>query len=197
MIRIMVLMYLACWFSFIIGYLFIRSGSRSARKLEKFVWNSRIRKFQIQPFREILRLYEQKIFLLLFLLVIGINFTMVIFQAIAGLILIAPVIVLYQGFFVGLLIAQADRKTALFSLFVLIFELGAFSTAGAIGLSTGIDWIFMKVSFTDSIKNVIAQGNYFIPIICLFLNGLFEASGVFLGIEGVPGVKAVKEQLFK
>jgi hypothetical protein len=44
---------------------------------------------------------------------------MVIFQLFAGFILLSPIVVIYQGFFIGLLIAQADRRTALFSLFVL------------------------------------------------------------------------------
>ncbi|NPV45295.1 MAG: hypothetical protein HPY70_15205 [Firmicutes bacterium] len=47
----------------------------------------------------------------------------------------------------------------------------------------------------ESFKNIIIEGYFLIPLICLVLNGLFEASGVFFGIEGVPGVKAVKEQL--
>lgn len=77
----------------------------------------------------------------------------------------------------------------------LIFELGAFSTSGAVGLNIGIEWIFGKVSIVESFKNIIIEGYFLIPLICLVLNGLFEASGVFFGIEGVPGVKAVKEQL--
>ena len=197
MLKIIALMYIASWISFIAGYIFLKSGSSSARKLEKFTWNSRIKKFQERPFNKIIDAFEKKNFLLALVCVIGINFNMVIFQALTGFILLSPIVVIFQAFLMGILIAQADRKTTVFSLFVLIFELGAFSTSGAIGLHIGIEWIFTNVSFVDSFKDMIAKGYYLIPVICLLLNGLFEASGVFFGIKGVPGAKAVKEQLYK
>jgi len=36
-----------------------------------------------------------------------------------------------------------------------------------------------------------------IPIVCLILNGIFEAMGIFFNIEGVPGTKAYKEKIYK
>lgn len=45
--------------------------------------------------------------------------------------------------------------------------------------------------------NLFDNGFFYIPLACLLLNGLLEASGVFFDIQGVPGIKAVRNRLYK
>jgi len=197
LINILIAMYIIAWISFIIGVIFIKSHTFIAKKFERFIWNSRIEKMQLNPFKMIFKLYEQKNYIFILLLIILINSSMVLVQFISGFIFLSFILIIYQGFFIGSLIAQADKKTVIFSLIVLIFELGAFAFSGGLGIYIGIEWIINKKIFMEIIIENIKSGYIFIPIICLLLNGIIEASGIFFGIEGVPGVKAVKEKLYK
>ena len=165
--------------------------------MEKKIWNARIDKMQKFPFKNIMELYAKKNYFLILVLVILINSTMVIFQFLIGLVLLSPFLVILQGTMIGMLLSQADKKTVIFSLVVLPFELGAFSCSAALGFSVGINWIFLGSNLISSIRDLTLSLFFIIPIICLFLNGVIEASGIFFDIEGVPGIKAVKNKLYK
>jgi len=196
-INILFYMYVFCWITFIVGFIFIKTKTNSAKKLEKLIWNSRVDKFQKKPFSYVVEWYDKKNYFGLVVLVIILNLTMVILQSIIGFILISPIVIAILGFNAGALIAQADRKTMIFSLFVLIFELGSFSISGGIGFYIGAEWIFNKKPFFEILNQTIIEGYYLIPIVCLILNGIFEAMGIFFNIEGVPGTKAYKEKIYK
>ena len=194
---IMIFMYIFCWLTFFIGFIFIKTKTNSAKKLEKYIWNSRVDKFQKKPFSFVVELYDKKKYFGIVVLVIILNISMVIAQSLSGFVLISPIILAILGFNGGALIAQADKKTMIFSFFVLIFELGSFSLSGGIGFYIGIEWIFYKKPFFEILNLSIIKGYYLIPIVCLLLNGIFEAAGIFLNIEGVPGIKAYKEKIYK
>lgn len=196
-INILFYMYVFCWITFIIGFFFIKTKLKSARKIEKYIWNSRVDKFQKKPFSYIVELYDKKNYFGIVILVIVLNITIVILQSIIGFILISPIIIALLGFNAGALIAQANRRTMIFSIFVLIFELGSFSISGGIGFYIGIEWIFYKKPFFEILNQTIMAGYYLIPVVCLLLNGIFEGMGIFFNIEGVPGIKAYKEKIYK
>ncbi|MCW8965330.1 MAG: hypothetical protein OQK82_01385 [Candidatus Pacearchaeota archaeon] len=130
-------------------------------------------------------------------MVIILNFLMVLLLSLFGFILFSVIIITIIGFNAGALIAQADKKTIIFSIIVLIFELGAFSTSAGIGFYIGIEWIYNGKLFFQIFSRIFNEGWFLIPLLSLFLNGVFEASGIFFNIEGVPGIKAYKERLYK
>src|SRR3990172_5190674 len=171
------------------GYWWICQKNEKSIKFEKYLWNARIDKMQYPPFSIIMRLSERRNPLILFLVII-INSIMVITEFILGLIFLGPIMLIIQGFMVGALIAQADVKTKIFSLFVLLFELGSFSAASGLGLYAVIQKIFVGIPIIESIATLSSNGYLWIPVILLILNGVFEGSGVIFNIEGVPGIKA-------
>jgi len=193
---LMSLCYLIIWISFVRGYWWISQKNENSIKFEKYLWNSRIDKMQYPPFSMIMKLSERRNPLIIFL-VITINSMMVITEFILGLIFLGPVILIIQGFMVGALLAQADVKTKIFSLFVLLFELGSFSAACGLGLYAIIQKIFVGMPIIESIATLSRNGHLWIPVILLIFNGIFEGSGVIFNIEGVPGIKAVREKLYK
>jgi predicted RNase H-related nuclease YkuK (DUF458 family) len=80
---------------------------------------------------------------------------------------------------------------------VLVFEFGAFASACGIGLILTYNQLMHSTSIIQSFKEMNETGIIWIPIILLILNGIFEGSGVFFNIEGVPGIKAVREKIYK
>ena len=132
--------------------------------------------------------------------VILFNLVMVIFQLLAGLVFISPLIAAYAGIFVGLLIGQGKGKAFFtYTLVTLIFEFGAFALAGGIGMSIGKSWLLSDAGFTESWRFVFREISLLaiLPLVCLVLNGLLEALGPLFGIDGVPGIKAYKEKIYK
>lgn len=190
------IMYLLQWIIFIIGYMFIRSNSKLSSRLEKYIWNTRIDAMQKYPLKLFMDAYSEKNYFKSMIFVITTNIGMVIVQLISGLVLLSPLIVIYQGFMMGAIVAQGDKKTKIFSYVVCIFELGEFAFAGGLSLYVGVSWIFNS-NFHNALTLIVDSGLYLLPLLCLILNGVIEAAGVFLDIEGIPGVKAVKEKLYK
>lgn len=193
---LLTIMYVIQWVCFIVGFIVIQSKRPFGQKIEKYTWNARIDVMQKTPFKQFMWAYSEKKYLFTVLFVIVTNVNALIVQFITGFFLLSPILALGQGVMMGVVVAQGDRKTRLFSFVVCIFEIGAMAFAGGLGLYIGIEWIF-KSSFSQAFQVIINQKYYLIPLICLILNGVIEASGVFLDIKGVPGVKAVKEKIYK
>ncbi|MEF8849113.1 MAG: stage II sporulation protein M [Candidatus Thermoplasmatota archaeon] len=189
--------YILAWFSFCIGYIFTKKEYTLSNKLEKFTWNSRIDAHQKFPFSHIYKLGENNDYILLAILVISINLTMVLIQYISGIILISPMILIYQGFITGSLISQADKKTKYYSYIVLIFEIGAYSTAGAISFHLGLTWLLWNGNLSKELINITENLYFYLPLILLILNGIFESWSVSKGIQGIPGKKAIKHKKYK
>lgn len=195
--QIIILFYILTWISFWIGYIFIKIENPLSNKLENFTWNSRIDAHQKFPFSYIYKLEENNNYIYLAILVISINFTMVLIQYIAGIILLSPLILIYQGLVMGALISQADKKTKYYSYIVLLFEIGAYSTPGAISFYIGLSWIFWDINLLNELINIVEKWYFYLPLFLLILNGIFESYSVAKGIEGVPGKKAIKEKKYK
>lgn len=186
-----------CWLALIAGFSFIRRKSDLSMKLERLIWNSRVDRFQKRPFNFIVELCETRRYLLLVISVIVLNLSMVLLMFALGIIMISPLIILVLGFSSGALLAQADKKTLLFAVGVMIFELGAFSSSAGIGFYLGVKWLLLKYPLAELSQEIFSGGSLLLPISCLIMNGFFEGIGIYLGIEGVPGIKAYKEKLYK
>ena len=188
------LCYLIVWISFVGGYWWICQKNENSIKFEKYLWNARIDKMQYPPFSIIMRLSERRNPLILFWVII-INSIMVITEFILGLIFLGPIMLIIQGFMVGALIAQADVKTKIFSLFVLLFELGSFSAASGLGLYAVIQKIFVGIPIIESIATLSSNGYLWIPVILLILNGVFEGSGVIFNICAFRSSRTAKRSM--
>lgn len=195
-IMTMIVCYILIWIAFFIGYRFVSIKNGASMKFKKYLWNSRIDKMQYPPFTWVMKLAEKRNPIII-LLVIVINSSMVITEMLLGLLMVGPLFLLLQGFMVGALIAQADKKTQIFSFIVLIFELGSFATSCGLGLYLVAALLFNGVPILENVDVLIGSGLLWIPVVLLILNGLFEGSGVLFGIEGVPGIRAVREKLYK
>ena len=189
------------WVFWLVGLLVVRSQTVLGRKLEIFTWNFRIRSWNRQPvYERLFSAMEGKRYFLSVVLVMLFNMPMLVIQFIGGLVLISPLMAAYAGTLVGLLVGQGKgRAFFIYALSTLVFEFGAFAFAGAIGIMTGEAWILSDVSFLNSFGLVFNQISFYalLPIGCLLLNGLLEATGPFFGIDGVPGIEAYRKQVFK
>ena len=189
------------WFCLLVGLIIVRSGTQIGNKLEKFTWNSRIRLWHKQPIYEHLFSYmENKKYLCTSSLVMLLNLPMVIFQLVTGLILLSPIVAAYAGTLVGLIVGQGGKKAFfVYAIATLIFEFGAFASAGAIGMTIGESWLLSEITFLDSFRFITQQIPVYLllPIGCLILNGLIEAMGPIFGVDGVPGMKAYRERILK
>jgi len=189
------------WACLLIGFRVVRSQTNIGKRLEKFAWNSRIKMWRRQPvFEYLFSAIEKKKYLKSSFLVMLFNLPMVIFQFLGGLILLSPIIAGYAGVLVGLIIGQGRGKVFfMYTLATLLFELGAFAFAGAIGMMIGKSWLLSDISFLDSFGFVFRQLSLymFLPFVCLMLNGFLEALGPFFGIDGVPGIKAYRNHIYK
>ena len=201
LLQYFVILYGIYWGFMLVGILVVRSGTRIGRKLEIFTWNSRIRLWHKQPqYQYLFKAMEDKRYITASLLVMLFNLPMVVVQYAIGLILLSPLMAAYAGSLVGLITGQGRGKAFfVYTVFTLIFEFGAFATAGAIGMMAGELWLLSDKSFFDSFGIVMEQISIytFLPLFCLLLNGLIEATGPYFGIEGVPGIEAYRKQIFK
>jgi hypothetical protein len=80
---------------------------------------------------------------------------------------------------------------------VLIFELGSFAASCGFGVFLVTGQLFFNQSIGGALHDLYQSGILLIPVALLILNGVFEGTGCFLGIEGVPGIRAVKEKWYK
>jgi len=195
-------LYLIYWFCLLIGMLVVRSGSRIGKRLEVFSWNSKIKSWQKPPFSYLFKVWEDKKYIRTSLLIIAINFSMVVIQFAGGFLLISPLIALIVGFQVGVILGQGDRKTIFpYGIGVLVFEFGAFASAGGIGMTIGEYWLLSSIPFTEAFQAVAGQilgGYILIPLGCLLANGFIEAAGpIYFNVKGIPGVEAARKQLYK
>jgi hypothetical protein len=149
--------YVLIWIGFISGYSFINRKNGPSKRFEKFLWNSRIEKMQYPPFTMIMKLAERKN-PVIGLWVITTNVFMVLVEFLLGVLIVGPIFLAFQGFMVGGLIAQADNKTKVFSIFVLVFELGSFASACGIGLFLTYNQLVYDTSILQGFKEMYQTG---------------------------------------
>ena len=155
------------------------------------------------PFRRMFKVWEEKRYFTASLYVAFTNLSSAIIQFVIGWILLSPLYAVYAGVFVGIIVGQGKGKAFfVFSIFTLIFEWGAFASAGAIGMGIGDAWIMGDYSFAAAWSSVISEAIstkfFLIPVLGLIANGFLEAAGpIYFGIKGVPGIEAARNQIYK
>lgn len=166
------------WFSFTFAFAFVGTTFTKAQKLTTFLWNSRIDKMQKSPFSWFIKAYENKNYFRSFLLVLICNIPGHLMMFLFGATKIGLLMIFIQPFMQGALVGMGDEKTRLYGVVTAMFEVTGF----VISCCLGFFWMIEL---------------WWIPAIFLVLNAIVEASGVLIGAQGVPGVDAVKNKLYR
>lgn len=184
------------WIALAAGVFLVRRGSESAGRFRTWLLNKRIAQFQFPPFRVMLRLWLGRRFLataISFLLLIIAPAVLLFF--LLGICLVTPLLAVYQGFVVGLLVARYNRRNMIWALTIGLFESGYWVLAGALGMAVTVGTLFAELSFADSFVNVIRifLSGYWIPIaVCVLINAFGEVAGpIYWKVEGPISLEAL------
>ncbi|MCK4561016.1 MAG: hypothetical protein KAV45_14650 [Calditrichia bacterium] len=158
--------------------------------MNKLFVKKQIQKFQYPPFKNLLNLWIAKKYMytsLTFILIIIIPAVFIYF--LLGIILFSPFLSIIQGFTVGNIISNFDKKSMIWAIIVGVFEFGYWSLSGALGIYVTISILSSEISFIDSLSNCveILFSVYWIPLIFFIIgNAFLEVAGpVYWNIKGV------------
>jgi len=169
---------LLAWFIFTIGFIFVGTSFDKAKKLRRLLWNSRIDKLSKPPFSWFMKVYEDKSYIKSLIFVLLLNAPMHILMFFLGYIKIGLVMIIIQPFMMGAIVGMGDHKTRIYGVITAVFEVTGFVVSCSLGFLGQINL-------------------WWIPLVFLILNAIVEAGGVFVGVQGVPGIEAVKNKLYK
>ena len=180
--------YFIIWSSLLVGIVLIKKKSKLGLKLHALFVKRQIQKFQYPPFKQLVKLWVKNKFLLTsitFIVIIIIPATVLFF--LLGIILVSPILAIVQGFTVGILIGNFEKKEMWWAVIVGMFEFGYWALSGALGISVTFACLFKGISFIESLTgciNTILSG-YWIPlIICILGNAFGEVAGpIYLNIK--------------
>jgi hypothetical protein len=177
------------WISLLVGISLVRKGNKSAVKMRAWLLNKRIAQFQLPPFKNMLRLWLAKRFFLTSLSFILLIITpAVLLFFLLGICLVTPLLAVYQGLVVGLLIARFERRHMAWAFIIAPFEIGYWVLAGALGMAVTVGTLLSDLSFVDSFLNAVGilLSGYWIPIvICVLVNAFGEVAGpIYWKLEG-------------
>jgi hypothetical protein len=191
---IFIILYLTIWINLLIGITLIRKKNKFADKMNKLFVNKHIQKFQYPPFKNLLKLWIAKKYIytsLTFILLIIVPAVVIYF--LLGLILLSPFLSIIQGFTVGNIISNYDKKSMIWAIIVCIFEFGYWALSGALGIYVTISILFNKISFSDSLSNCIEIlfSMYWIPLILFIMgNAFLEVAGpIYWNIKGIVSLE--------
>lgn len=166
------------WFTFTFAFAFIGTTFTKAQRLTKFLWNGRIDKLKKPPFSLFLRVYEKKSYFLSFIMVVICNIPGHLMMFLFGATKIGLIMIIIQPFMQGAIVGMGDEKTRIYGIVTAMFEVTGFVISCCLGFFWTLELWWLSVIF-------------------LLLNGIVEASGVLIGAQGVPGIEAVKNNLYK
>jgi hypothetical protein len=197
-LAIAIVVYAVAWIALGVGVLLIRTGNRTAWRIRTWLINKRIEQFQHTPLKHLLRLWLSGRFVrtsVTFVIVIILPAVLLFF--LLGLLLITPLLAIYQGLVVGFFIAHFDRRHMLWAMAVAPFELGYWALSGALGVSATAGVFFNHLSLTSSLMRtaeVLASG-YWIPlVICILVNGFAEVAGpIYWNLSGPVSLETLSK----
>lgn len=178
MVNFILFSLIIAWFTFTFAFAFVGTTFGKAQKLTTFLWNERINKLQKPPFSWFMKVYEEKNYFLSLILVLVCNIPGHLMMFLLGATKIGLLMIIIQPFMQGALVGMGDQKTRLYGIVTAMFEVTGFVISCCIGFFWAIEY-------------------WWIPIIFLIMNGIVEACGVLIGAQGVPGVEAVKNKLYR
>ena len=200
LIPIFVIIYSIYWLTLILGIILIKQGSKSAEKMRVWFWNKRILQFQYPPFSTLLKFWKDNRYFLSSLIFLIIILNMVVVYFLFGLILVTPLLAVFQAILVGVLTGYGDTKNLIWSVAVLIFEFGYFALAGALGLFITIKFLLGGLSFVDSFligAEELLSGYWILIVICVLGNAFLEIAGpIFWNMKGGIGLAELSQKQF-
>jgi hypothetical protein len=198
LVTISIILYATIWIGTVLGISLVRRGDKRAKSIRTWLLNKRIDQFRHPPFKNMLKLWIARKFLLTstsFIVLIIIPAALLYF--VVGIILITPLLTLYQGLVVGLLIARYDRRHMVWALIVGPFEFGYWALSGALGMSVTAAALFSDLSFAQSFLVAVDTflSGYWIPIaICILINAFGEVAGpIYWKMTGPISLEALSK----
>lgn len=188
-VNISIIVYATIWIALVAGVSLVRTGNRRAKRIRTWLINKRIEQFQHPPFKNLLRLWlAGRFFRTSFSFIVVIILPAVLLFFLLGLLLITPLLAIYQGFVVGLLVAHYDRRHVRWAMMVVPFEVGYWVLSGALGMSVTAGLLLDDLSLTQSflkMADVLASG-YWVPIaVCIAVNAFGEVAGpIYWNMKG-------------
>lgn len=163
------------WIAFTFGFCLIETQLSVAKDLKKHLWNSRIDMLEKPPFSLFLKVYNEKNYLKSLAMVIVCNIPGHIFMFAMGFVKIGVAMIVIQPFMQGCVVGMGDDKTRIWGVITAVFEVAGFVVSNCIGFFGRFDLLWISGVF-------------------LILNAIVEAGGTLIGVQGVPGEKAVKNK---
>jgi hypothetical protein len=181
LIGLSILVYATTWVALVVGVAFIRRGNKRAQRIRTWLLNKRIEQFRHPPFKNLLKLWMTRKYLLtsvsfMFLIITP----AVLLFFLVGMFLLTPLLAVYQGLVVGFLIARYDRRHLVCGLGVGAFEFGYWAVSGALGMSLTAGIVFNGASFVQSLAFVmeeLASGYWLLIVLCVVINAFGEVAG--------------------
>jgi len=195
---ISIILYATIWIGTAVGMSLVRRGNKRAKRIRTWLLNNRIEQFRHPPFKNMLKLWiARKFFLTSFSFIFLIIIPAALLYFVVGIILITPILTIYQGLVVGLLIARYDRRHMVWALIVGPFEFGYWALSGALGISVTAAALFSDLSFAQSFLVAVDTflSGYWIPIaICILVNAFGEVAGpIYWKMTGPISLEALSK----
>jgi len=197
-ITLFLAIYILTWFSLIIGVSLVKTRNKAAQKMQALFVSKQIQKFRYPPFKNLLNLWVARKYLpatFTFITIIIIPAAFMYFSL--GILLISPILAVFQGLTVGLLIADLKGKNMTWAIVVLIFEFGYWAFSGAFGMLISIQYLTTDQTFVSSFvaaMNSLTSG-YWIPLVVGILgNAFLEIAGpIYWDMKGAINLEAIAE----
>ena len=192
---LLIIIYILIWAAVITGALLIRKSNSFAVKGRKWILEKRIQQFKYPPFNILIKIWIKKKYLMTSSFFMLIIIPAAVMYFILGVLLLTPIISIYQGLVAGILIGSYRKGEMLWAVTIGIFEFGYWAFSGALGLSVTLKYILTDISFTASF--LFCFGNilnfYWIPlVICILINAFGETAGPrYLNIHGPISLEAL------
>ena len=191
-----IIIYILIWTAVLIGILLLRREYQFAIKSRNWIKQKRIVQFKYPPFNILLKLWIRKKYLLTSTFFIIIIMFASVMYFVVGILLLTPIISIYQGFVAGILIGSLRKKDLLWAVTVGVFEFGYWALSGALGLSVILKFIFTDISFYSSLFVCYEKflSFYWLPLAaCIIINAFGETAGpIYLKIHGPISLEDLK-----
>ncbi len=190
-------LYALTWASLMIGVLFVANNFKPALLMRGWFIEKRKMMFRYPPFSFLLDQWLKNNYIpTVLIFAFAIILPAIILQILMGMILISPLLAVYQGMTVGILIGNLNAHSTIWATVTGIFELGYFALAGAWGMYISISWLFGGVAFSEAFIRELR--NYVLRLLDVFAvcaagNALLETAGpIYWNMRGPISLSELK-----
>ena len=182
-------LYALTWAALVIGVVLVANNFKPALLMRTWFIEKRKIMFRYPPFSILLDQWLKNNYMpaaLIFLFIIIVP--AIVLQFLMGMILISPLLAVYQGMTVGILIGNLNTRSTVWAAFTGLFELGYFAFAGALGMYASISWLFEGINFSDALSgsiNIFSTGYWIFLAVCAAGNAFLETAGpIYWNMQG-------------